>query len=141
MLLTHALALSANQFHHHVCVFRLTHCRLEQRNAPISTNRKASLTPEGRLATLACTTTQRHRTHIDVDPHIFCAGQTRTIFMKPQYPRRRSEISREILTDKTNDRVMNPERGALVRDSDPFKWHSVHTKAGDMWRAPGSRMR
>ena len=61
--------------------------------------------------------------------------------MKPQYPRRRSEISPEILTDKTNDRVMNPERGALVRDSDPFKWHSVHTKAGDMWRAPGSRMR
>ena len=36
---------------------------------------------------------------------------------------------------------MNSERGALFRGSNPPQGHSVHTTAGDMWRAPGRRPR
>ena len=47
---------------------------------------------------------------------------------------------RQISTDKTNDCVMNYERGALVRGSDPPYGQRVHTMAGDMWRALTRRM-
>ena len=40
---------------------------------------------------------------------------------------------RQTPMDKTNDCVMNSERGALVRGSDPLSEHIVH---GDTWRAP-----
>ena len=42
--------------------------------------------------------------------------------------------------DKTNDCVMNSERGALVRGSDPPSGHSVHNTAGDTWTAPARRL-
>ena len=42
---------------------------------------------------------------------------------------------RQTWIDKTDDCVMNSERGALVRGSDPPWGHRVHTMAGDMWRA------
>ena len=43
---------------------------------------------------------------------------------------------RQTSIDKTNDRAMKSERGALVRGSDPPSGHSVHKTAGDTWRAP-----
>ena len=43
--------------------------------------------------------------------------------------------------DKTNNCVMESERGALVRGSSaPPSGHSVHDTAGDMWRAPARRL-
>ena len=42
--------------------------------------------------------------------------------------------------DKTNDCVMNSERGALVKGSDPPSGHSVHNTAGDTWRAQARRL-
>ena len=47
---------------------------------------------------------------------------------------------RETSIDKTNDCVMNSERGALVRGSDPPSGHSVHNTAGYTWRAPARRL-
>ena len=47
-------------------------------------------------------------------------------------PRQRSK-------DKTNDCVINSERGALVRGSDPPFGHGVHKTTGDRWRAPARR--
>ena len=42
--------------------------------------------------------------------------------------------------DKTNDCVIKSKRGALVRGFDPPSGHSVHSTAGDMWRAPARRL-
>ena len=42
---------------------------------------------------------------------------------------------RQTSTDKTNDCIMNSERGALVRVPDPPQGHRVHTMAGDMRQA------
>ena len=42
--------------------------------------------------------------------------------------------------DKTNDRAMKSERGALVRGSDPTSGHSVHKTTGDKWRVPARRL-
>ena len=47
---------------------------------------------------------------------------------------------RQISIDQTNDGVMKPERGALVKISDPLSVHSVHNTAGDTWRAPARRL-
>ena len=42
---------------------------------------------------------------------------------------------------KTNDCVMNSERGALVRGSDPPSGHNcVHNTACDTWQAPARRL-
>ena len=40
--------------------------------------------------------------------------------------------------DELNDGVVNPERGELVRGSDPLMMYmySAHSTAGDLWRAP-----
>ena len=46
----------------------------------------------------------------------------------------------ELSIDKTNDCVINSERGALVRGSIPPSGHSVHNTAGDMWRTPARRL-
>ena len=46
--------------------------------------------------------------------------------------RRDSESSTD-LDRQTNDCVMDYERGALVRGSDPPLGHRVHTVSGDMW--------
>ena len=46
---------------------------------------------------------------------------------------------RQTSIDKTNDCVMNSERNALVRGSDPPKGHRVHTMSGDTWRALARR--
>ena len=50
---------------------------------------------------------------------------------------RRGEIPspRQTSIDQSNDCVINSERSALVRSSDPPWGHRVHTMAGDMWRA------
>ena len=42
---------------------------------------------------------------------------------------------RQISIDNTNDCVMKSEQGVLETGSDPPSGHSVHTTAGDMWRA------
>ena len=47
---------------------------------------------------------------------------------------------RQTSIDKTNDRAMKSERGALVRGSDPPSGHSVHKTTGDRWRAPARRL-
>ena len=47
---------------------------------------------------------------------------------------------RQTSIDKTSDCVINSERGALVRGSDPPSGHSVHNTAGDTWRAPVRRL-
>ena len=47
---------------------------------------------------------------------------------------------RQTSIDKTNDSVINFERGALVRVSDPPSGRSVHNTAGDTWRAPARRL-
>ena len=44
--------------------------------------------------------------------------------------------ARQASVDKTNDSVMNYERGALVRGSDPPSGHSVYKTAGDTRQAP-----
>ena len=50
-------------------------------------------------------------------------------------------IPRRTSIDKTNDCVMQSERGAPVRgSSDPSSGHSVHDTAGDTWRAPARRL-
>ena len=38
--------------------------------------------------------------------------------------------------DEINNSVVNSERGELVRGSDPPLVYSVHSTAGDLWRAP-----
>ena len=38
--------------------------------------------------------------------------------------------------DEINDSVVNSECGELVRGSDPPLVYSVHSTAGDLWRAP-----
>ena len=48
--------------------------------------------------------------------------------------------ARQASVDKTNDSVMNYERGALVRGSDPPSGHSLHKTTGDRWRAPAMRL-
>ena len=49
--------------------------------------------------------------------------------------------SRQTSINKTNDCVMNSERGALVRGSDQPSGHSsVHNTADDRWRAPARRL-
>ena len=47
---------------------------------------------------------------------------------------------RQTSIDNTNDCLVNSERGALVRGSDPPSGHSVHTTTGDRWRAPARRL-
>ena len=47
---------------------------------------------------------------------------------------------RQTSIDKTSDCVINSERGALVRGSDPPSGHSVHNTAGNTWRAPARRL-
>ena len=101
----------------------LTRCRLAQYNARTSTISKVFLTPGERLVIPAYTTTKRHPSHIHVDPHIFCVGNARKKSMKPQHPNTLvgNPIYRQALIDKTDD--------------------CVHTTAGDMWRAPGRRVK
>ena len=48
---------------------------------------------------------------------------------------------RQTSIGEKSDCVMKSERDALVRGSDPPKGHRVHTKTGDMWRAPARRLR
>ena len=48
---------------------------------------------------------------------------------------------RQTSIGKNSDCVMKSEQGVLVRGSDPPQGHRVHTKAGDMWRAPARRLR
>ena len=53
--------------------------------------------------------------------------------------RRDSESWTDI--DRDHQRLrQKSERGALVRGSDPPSGHSVHTTAGDTWRAPARRL-
>ena len=47
---------------------------------------------------------------------------------------------RQTSINKTNGFVMNSERGALIRGSDPPSGHSVHNTAGDAWRALARRL-
>ena len=47
---------------------------------------------------------------------------------------------RQTSIDKTYDFILNSERGALSRGSDPPSGHSVHNTAGDTWRAPARRL-
>ena len=47
---------------------------------------------------------------------------------------------RQTSIGKNSDCVMKSEQGVLVRGSDPPQGHRVHTKAGDMWRAPVKRL-
>ena len=35
---------------------------------------------------------------------------------------------------------MKPDRGALIKGSDPLPGHRVHTTAGDTWRPPARRL-
>ena len=75
----------------------LTHGRLGQYNAQISTNSKASLTSGTSLATTpTCTTTQRRRPFIHVDLRIFCAGKSPHSFYETQHPDQGSDISSDI---------------------------------------------
>ena len=45
---------------------------------------------------------------------------------------------RQTSIEETSNCVMKPERGALVKSSDPPQAHRVYKKAGDMWRPPAS---
>ena len=65
--------------------------------------------------------------------------------IRTNLPRKKFQTSKkcrknELSIDKTNDCVMNSERGALVRGSIPPSGHSVHNTAGDMWRTPARRL-
>ena len=50
--------------------------------------------------------------------------------------------ARQASVDKTNDSVMNYERGALVRGSDPPSGHkcSQHGRCHHTWQAPARRL-
>ena len=69
-------------------------------------------------------------------------GQDRPEQNSPEYLIRSGEIlsPRKTSIDKNNDCVVKPERGALVRGSDPPSGHSVHSTARDKWRAPARRL-
>ena len=69
-------------------------------------------------------------------------GQDRPEKNSPKRFIRSGEIPspRQTSIDKANDYVMNSERGALTRGSDPPSGHSVHKMTSDAWRALARRL-
>ena len=81
-------------------------------------------------------------TIIELIIHFPDSGGLGLIIYFPHSERRSGEIvsPRQTAIDKTNDGVVNSERRARVRGSDPLSGHSVHNTATNTWRAPARRL-